>query len=196
MAGTRPSPTNRLFAPNVCTLMIPRTNGRDRVKAAPRRVSSMRLACPSPMEWSPANNMSKRRHAMGNSRWVASSTAIADRRMPVMIAPQAFRKSLLALVLALLDDVDVDASLLTALFCVSMSCEVRSKYPRCLICSSWSFVVEAVAVAPGARSHRASSARQSLQVFGAPCSSWYFPAGQISCMGEKSRQDIIWSEKK
>ena len=89
-------------------------------------------ACPSPMKWSPANKMSKRRHAMGNSRWVASSTTIADRRMPVMIAPQAFRKSLLALVLSLLDDVNVDASPLTALFCASVSCEVRlrSKKPR------------------------------------------------------------------
>ena len=107
-----------------------------------------------------------------------------------MIAPQALRKSLLALVLSLLD-VDVDASPLTALFCVSVSCEVRSKKPRRWIWSSWSFVVEAVEVAPGARWHRASSARQSLQDFGAPCSSWYFPAGQSSCMGEKSRQDMV-----
>ena len=112
--------------------MMPRTNGRDRVKAAPRRVSSMRLACPSPMKWSPANKMSERRHAVGHNRWVASSTTITDRRMLVMIAPQALRKSLLALVLSLLDDVDVDASPLTALFCVSVSCEVRlrSKKPR------------------------------------------------------------------
>ena len=41
-----------------------------------------------------------------------------------MIAPQAFRKSLLVLALALLDNVDVDASLLTALFCVSMSRDI------------------------------------------------------------------------
>jgi hypothetical protein len=83
------------------------------------------------MKWSPANKMSERRHAVGQNRWVASSTTIMDRRMLVMIAPQALRKSLLALVLSLLD-VDVDASPLTALFCVSVSCEVRlrSKKPR------------------------------------------------------------------
>ena len=60
--------------------------------------------------------MSVRRHAIGQKRWVASSTAITDRRMPVMIAPQALRKSLLPIAVLLVvgtleDDAVVDGPL-------------------------------------------------------------------------------------
>ena len=37
-------------------------------------------------------------------------------------------------------------------------------------------------MAPGARWHRPSFARQSLQFSGAPSLSWYCPEGQISCL--------------
>ena len=45
VAGTKPSETRRLLDPNVSIAAMARAKGRETVKAAPRRVSNIRLAC-------------------------------------------------------------------------------------------------------------------------------------------------------